>query len=426
MTPKMPHVEIFSEKSVLYHCQTLTDGLTALAKARQIDRNQKLESLLELVPITVRNWRRIISGEIVPSVATYNGFRNALCVPVDYDKFDAMYLDATLDKERFSLEDIAEMIRIGAGIKCSAADTKDCKLFREMIFSNTHDLESVTGIQKALSYYRAIRSLLISKRLPAHSELDRKIRIAITLYREGWVARTSNMTSLQNKLLRDIDSLGIDFASPFIRASKLDLKLLSNNNPDEVFFIEYSRPVVLSQMAGFRRVLELFQEYDASRDDPLKKYGFLSASEDATINMLRLMATCGKQEAADAVVRIKSIDSIDKNRNAPRFLTFYNDLAMVEALISVGKIAKAREYCDGLLGEAKAMKRGDLVGEVRMLIAKSYIKPKSARIEDFDIGTAHVEEVRNYFAELSNDVKVASLQQVLSTIEGVREMRFKC
>ena len=424
MTPKRTEDRNKTSNSDLDHCVSFSAVLKVLAVKQCAKQNIKFGDLLKKISLSQRNWKRIISGEVVPSIQTFKSLRRELCDIEDNDKFDAMYIKATSCKERFSENDINELIEIGSGIKCNRKDTLDPKCFRAIAFSNSIHLDSEQNSEKALAFFQSMRSLLISRRLPARSDADRKIRIAIIMHREAWVARAMNKIALQEKLLRSIENLKADEISTYMRATIIDYRLLATNSPDEVFFPILDKPAIDSHVAGFQKSLELFRVYDSSPNDPLQEYGFAGTADDAQINLLRLACLYGTDEAGTALSELSVIQGRDEERGAERFLTIYNDLLEIEALITIGSLTSALDKIHALEIETTAMGRSDLFGEVRMLLAKTFIKRKKPSKEDFAEGIKVVESVIRYFSEIGNDTKVWSVQKTLRQIDGVRLAKF--
>lgn len=423
MTPKAAKGESEAPRSVLVHCHTFGDALVTLVRKKQTDKNSKFEDILASVPITVRNWRRIIANEVTPGTSTLNDLSRELCGKEDRDVFQALYLKATQDKKRFGASDISGLIKMGSGVDCTARDTIDPKCFRSIVYSSGSAIDGGLVGAGAMEFFRSIRSLLASQRLPARSEFDRKLRIAIVLYRETWLARTMSRFELHERLVQEIEALGIEESSAFIRGSFIDLRLLSTNAPDEIVFPEIDKPVIDSHVDGFKKVVELFRVFDQTAGDPLKEYGFASAEDDARINMLRLVCIYGADEASAALTELNHIKESDEARGAPRFITIYNDLIEAEALISLNKLDKAQELIESLIDEATIMERDDLVGEAMMLRAKRHLR-SAKKVSEFDAGLAAIRETVGYFAKTGNDAKVGSLQTVLRRAEGVRLARF--
>lgn len=422
MTPKGSD-ELKGARSALANCNTFGDALLTLIRKRQLKDGMKLENILSEIPITLRNWRRLTSEEIVPSISTYNGLVRELCEADDVDIFEAMYIRATQEKKRFGSGDIAGLIRIGSGIDCTPKDTIDPKCFRSVAFSRNARSDGALGGVGALEFYRSLRSLLTSGRLPARSDLDRKLRTTIIIYREAWVARTMSRLDLHERLVGEIEALGVESLSAFIKGSLIDQRLLATNAPDELMFPDIDKPVIDSHVRGFQEVIELYRIFDKAVKDPLKEYGFESAEDDARINMLRLACQYGADEAGAALKELRTIQRSDEERGAPRFITIYNDFVEAEALISLNRRGEAREKCLGLLSEAKQIERTDLVGEAMMLHAKS-LTSQTTKAREFDAGLSVIREAVAYFASLGNDVKVGALQTVLRRAEGVRHARF--
>lgn len=410
--------------SVLEHCNTFADALVALIKRRQASNNEKLEYILECIPITVRNWHEIVSGNSVPKLSTFYSFRRALCVSADYDKFDAMYITATLNKKRFSENDIVELIEFNTGVRCTRKDTEDPKCFRAIAFSSKTILDGNEACEKAIAFFQAMRSLLAAKRLPARSENDRQLRIALMMYREALASRVMNKIAKQAELINAIDRLDIKEHSAFIKGSIVDLRLLSTNAPEEVFFIDLERPAVDAHVSGFKEVLRYFECYDGDAGDPLRDYGFVDTADDARVNLLRLAALYGKDEASRVLKQLAPIKARDISRGASRFLTIYNDLVEIESLISLERTGAAREKIDQVECEAHQMGRSDLEGELLVLRSKAMIKaPKQTKLT-MDNGIEELSGAMRYFAQTGNDVKTASIQRLLMQIVGIRQQLF--
>ena len=124
MTPKAAKGEREAPRSVLVHCYTFGDALVTLVRKKQTDKKLKFEDILASVPITVRNWRRIVANEVTPGTGTFNDLSRELCGKEDRDLFQALYLKATQDKKRFGASDIAGLIKMGSGVDCTTATNR--------------------------------------------------------------------------------------------------------------------------------------------------------------------------------------------------------------------------------------------------------------------------------------------------------------
>ncbi|NOU05530.1 MAG: hypothetical protein HOO99_05040, partial [Hyphomicrobiaceae bacterium] len=343
MTPKPSQPQSPTRSSALVHCNTFGEALVVLAKIKQLKNNQKLEDVLKEIPLTMRNWRRITLGETVPNIISFHGLRRSLCGASDCDIFDAMYIEATQEKARFSETDLIQLIKFATGVECNRRDTVDPNCFREIAFSRMIKLSNAETGKKAIAFFRTMRGLLVSKRLPARSDQDRELRVAIMMYREALAARVMNNLTLQADLIKQIESLDIRRSSAFIQGSLIDLKALATNSPDEIFFEELDKPIIDAQISSFTRVLKLYAAFDGDSRDPLREYGFTSTTEDAEVNILRLAALYGRDEAAHALDRLAVVQAKDNDRGASRSLTFYNDLVRIEAFISMERTSAARD-----------------------------------------------------------------------------------
>lgn len=420
MTPKDDALAAPVQRSLLDDCEAFPDALVVLMKRRQSMNREKLEVILESVPLTMRNWRRIVKGEVVPSIDTFYFLRRALCMPEDFDKFDAMYVTATQAKKRFSEEDVLGLIELVTGIKYSKQELLDPKCFRAIAFSPQIALDNAVAIEKSITFFRSLRSLVASGRLPSRSESDRQLRIVIALFREALAARIGNKLGHHREVVAAIESIGLQNQSAFVKGALIDLKLLATNSPEEIFYMKVDRPLVDAYVAGFEEVLDLYSRYDEDRTDPLNDYGFKNTADDPKINMLRLVALYGHDEASKALKQLEDLREKDLQAGSSRFLTIYNDLVEVEARISLEQYEKAREQIDLLELEARQMRRSDLVGELNLLRGKTYLKKDRPNSEDFHLGIQCLESCGNYYSQIGNEVKTSSLQRLLMITEGVR------
>ncbi len=400
-------------QSILEHCSSFGDAIVVLAKFRQSQTHEKFDVIVESVPLTLRNWRRIVSGEVVPNLATFRALRRELCWSGISDRFDALYIEATRTKSRFKEEDISSLIEFVTGIKCSRRDTLDPACFRSIAFTPNMKLDNAVSGEKALAFYRTLRSLLASKRLPARSDTDRQIRIAVVLFREALTARVLNQQATLREVLSHLARLEVAESNPFIKGALIDLSTLAVNEPECIVFVDLDKPIIDVQIGQFQRAQEIYRCFDESDGDPLKDFGFENAVDDTLINALRWAAIYGPDEASAALRDLAHIAQRDETRGAPRFLTFYNDLVEIEALISLDRCGFARDRIGELMAEAVVAARSDWVAELRMLEAKSFIRNRRATKGDLLRGVELVEGSANYALSIGNEAKAHTLQRPL-------------
>jgi hypothetical protein len=397
----------------LEHCDTFGDAIVVLAKFRQAERNEKFDAVVESVPLTLRNWRRIVSGEVVPSLETFQALRHELCDPGVHDKFDALYIAATQTKSRFKEEDITSLIAFVTGITCSRRDTLDPACFRSIAFSPNVKLDNLVSGEKALAFFKALRSMLASKRLPARSDTDRQIRIAVLLFREALIVRVLNQRAALKRILSDLASLEVAESNAFIKGALIDLETLAVNEPEYIVFPALDKPIIDVQIGQFQRAQEIYRCFDENDGDPLKDFGFTNAVDDTLINGLRWAVIYGADEASAALRDLDAISRRDAARGAARFLTFYNDLTEVEALISLNRCGHARERIGELMVEAAQAYRSDWIAELRMMEAKSYIRDQRGTRHDLVRGIELIEGAVEYALSIGNEAKAHALQRPL-------------
>ncbi|WP_407049209.1 hypothetical protein [Methyloraptor flagellatus] len=408
MTPKVPQFRFDGRKLEM----PLADALRFSLEKKHIESGQKKMEIISGFRITYRNWVRITNGDVIPSFSTLLQIKRYLNDDYLSDLIDSAYIASASKKERFTREDIESIIGHFSGIKCELRDLDEPLNFRKICYSENIKFSDADESINAINYFIFIRTMIISRRIKSLNAEDVYFRILITLYRENLIYRYGNDYINQNESISQMDQLHLHNKSSFFLGSIVDQRILMIFNPEEVFFPDENRDFLEDVITNLDYVHDLYSIFDSDDSDPLRAYGFKNASTDAYLNKLRAMSIHSFDLAGKALPLILELNKKDIDEGADRWLTIYNDIAIIDAYISL------RKFDDALhLVEKIEVEGGNVIarhlGEINLIKAKIF--DRIGERENFE---HTIDCAKKHYTEMGNAGKIGIIEKILAFSKG--------